>query len=324
MSIKSGYKSLEQMKMVSCLFLILLTACSGTAVNPPNPSPASSPSPTGNPIHALGQQVEVKGLTIAMIQVAYSSGQLQLMFAAKNTGSEVVSVSPVLLSATTGTGVNLKWVPCLVTSADNQKKLSSASPFSGSLQPGEILKGTICWDGATPQNGNQVGYAPDFGKPAVAIWDVSTAGQVDVPALLAANTFMTPSHAQGESVALKDITITFDKVTLTGYLNVYFSVENRGSSAYKFDPPLAASQVSSPLDDSFSYRLADGSPLGSGIFLNSGCQDVSTSIEVLPGQEQSLHLCYGNYDPITSIASGSLVSFIPSADQGGQVNWLTK
>jgi hypothetical protein len=190
MSIKSSNKSLEQMKMVSCLFLILLTACSGTAVNPPNPSPASSPSPTGNPIHALGQLVEVKGLTIAMIQVAYSSGQLQLMFAAKNTGSEVVSVSPVLLSATTGTGVNLKWVPCLVTSADNQKKLSSASPFSGNLQPGEILKGTICWDGATPQNGNQVGYAPGFGKPAVAIWDVSTAGQADVPALLAANTFI--------------------------------------------------------------------------------------------------------------------------------------
>ena len=182
------------------------------------------------------------------------------------------------------------------------------------------MKGTTCWDGATPLTGNQVGYAPDFGKPAAAIWDVSTAGQADVPELLAANTFTTPPHTVGESVALKDITITFDRVTLTSYLNIYFTIENRGSSPYKFDPSLAASHVSSPLDDSFSYRLADGSPLGSGIFLNSSCQDVSTSIEVLPGQKQSLHLCYGNYDPIMSIASGSLVSFIPSADQGEQVN----
>ena len=169
-----------------------------------------------------------------------------------------------------------------------------------------------------------MGYAPDFGKPAAAIWDVSTAGQADVPELLAANTFTTPPHTVGESVALKDITITFDRVTLTSYLNIYFTIENRGSSPYKFDPSLAASHVSSPLDDSFSYRLADGSPLGSGIFLNSSCQDVSTSIEVLPGQKQSLHLCYGNYDPIESLPSGSLVSFIPSTDQGGQVNWLTK
>ena len=326
---------------VSIAWLLLplafsLTACSGpvqtgniapTSMAPTVPVAATQPplpSPTENPIHTFGQLVEVKGLTLALIQVAYDSGQLQVMFAAKNTGSAVVSTSPVLLSATTAAGASLKWVPCMVTLANTQKKLSSASPFSGNLQPGEILKGTICWDGATAQNGNQVGYAPDYGKPTAAIWDVSSEGKADVPAALTANTFKTPPHAQGESVALKDITITFDKVTLTDYLNVYFTVENRGSSSYKFNPPYAASQTSSPLDDSFSYRLADGSPMGSGIFMNSTCQDVATGIEVLPGQKQSLHLCYGNYAPIPSVAPGSLVSFIPSADQGEQVNWLTK
>jgi hypothetical protein len=317
----------------------LLTACSGTAqtaslatATVATAAPTITlvatqpplPSPTLNPIHGLGQLVEVNGLTLAMLQVAYNSGQLQVLFAAKNTGSAVLSPSGVSLSATTGTGATLKWVPCMVTLTNGQKKLSSAAPFSGNLQPGEILKGTICWDGTDPQNGNQVGYAPDFGKPATAFWDVSTADQTETPAVLAANTFATPPHTQGDSVALKDITITFDKVTLTGFINAYFTVENRGSIAYKFNPPLAASPDSSPLDDSFSFRLADGSPYGSGIFMNSSCQDVATGIEVLPGQKRTLDLCFGNYDTITSIVPGALVSFIPSADQGDQVNWLTK
>jgi hypothetical protein len=259
-----------------------------------------------------------------MLQVAYNTGQLQVMFAARDTGSAVLSPSPISFSATTAAGVNLKWVPCMITLAGNQKKLSSASPFSGNLHPGEILKGTICWDGGEPQNGNQVGYAPDFGKPATTIWDVSTAGQADTPSLLAANTFTTPPHAQGDGVALKDITITFDKVTLTGFINAYFTIENRGSSPYKFAPPLAASPNSAPLDDSFSFRLADGSPYGSGIFMNSACQDVATGIEVLPGQKRTVDVCFGDYDTISSIPSGALVSFFPSADQGDQVNWLTK
>jgi hypothetical protein len=324
-------KPIERMRMTCCLFLIFLTACSGIAVyNPPtspspiiNPDPTLTPSPTENPIHTLGQLVVVKGLTIALIQVAYNSDQLQVMFAAKNTGSDVVSPSEVSFSVTTAGGASLKLAPCMVTRVDSQKKLSSAPRFSGNLQPGEILKGTTCWDGAVPQNGNQVGYSPDYIKPAV-FWDVSSAGKADVPAVLTSNTFTTPPHAQGESVALKDITISFDSVTLSDYLNVYFTIENRGSSTYKFDPPLAASHVSSPLDDSFSFRLSDGSPMGSGIFMNSTCQNVSTSTEVLPGQKKTLHLCFGNYDPVQSIPLGSLVSFIPNADQGGQVNWLTK
>jgi hypothetical protein len=317
--------------LASCLFLFLLTACSGTAIyNPPikpspiiNPGPILTPSPTENPILTLGQMIVVKGLKIALIQVAYNSDQLQVMFAAKNTGSDVVSLSEVSFSATAPGGVSLKGAYCMATGADKQKKLSSAPRFSGNLQPGEILKGTTCWDGGVPQNGTQVGYAPDLVKP-VAFWNVSSAGKADVPAVLTSNTFTTPPHAQGESAALKDITISFDSVTLSDFLNVYFTIENKGSSIYKFDPPLAASHVSSPLDDSFSFRLSDGSPMSSGNFMNSTCQNVSTSIEVLPGQKKTLHLCFGNYDPVLSIPSGSLVSFFPSADQGGQVNWLTK
>jgi hypothetical protein len=323
-----------------CL-VFFLSACSGAAqtanpapagVVPTNASPTTSlpatqpalPSLTVNPIHGLGQAVEVNGLTIAMIEVGYDSNQLQVKFVAKNTGSEVVSTSSIFFSATSTTGMSLKGDYCMVTPANSQKKLSSASPFTGILQPGEILKGTICWDGAAPQNGNQVGYAPDLGKPAITLWDVSSAGTGDVPTELTTNTFTTPPHAEGESVALKDITITFEQVTLTGFINAHFSVENRGSSPYKFEPPLAASQTSAPLGDSFSYRLPDGSPLLGGIFMNSGCQNVSTNIEVPPGQKVSLDVCFGNYSPILTVTPGSLVSFIPSKDEGEQVNWLTK
>jgi hypothetical protein len=49
-----------------------------------------------------------------------------------------------------------------------------------------------------------MGHAPGFGKPGPAFWDVSTAGQADTPSLLAFNTFTSPPHPQGDSVALKD------------------------------------------------------------------------------------------------------------------------
>jgi hypothetical protein len=115
----------------------LLTACSGTAqtasvatatvataaptitlvaTQPPLPSPIL------NPIHGLGQLVEANGLTLAMLQVAYDSGQLQVMFAAKNTGSTVLSPNQVSLSATTATGVSLKLDYFMITLANSQKK----------------------------------------------------------------------------------------------------------------------------------------------------------------------------------------------------------
>ena len=124
---------------------LLLTACSGPSQNaslaptslPPTVAPAVAPtatqpplpSPTVNPIHILGQLVVVNGLMLAMLHVAYDSSQLQVMFAAKNTGSSVESPSPVSLSAVTAAGVSLKWVPCLITLADNQKKLAHIQQF---------------------------------------------------------------------------------------------------------------------------------------------------------------------------------------------------
>jgi len=132
---------------VSIAWLLLplafsLTACSGpvqtgniaptsmaptvpvAATQPPLPSPPRTPFiPSGNWSSKRAYAgVDPGGLRF---------GQLQVMFAAKNTGSAVVSTSPVLLSATTAAGASLKWVPCMVTLANTQKKLSSASPFSG-------------------------------------------------------------------------------------------------------------------------------------------------------------------------------------------------
>jgi hypothetical protein len=43
--------------------------------------------------------------------------------------------------------------------------------------------------------------------------------------------------------------------------------------------------------------------------MNSACQDVATGIEVLPGQKRTLDVCFGNYDTISSMDSGALVSF---------------
>ncbi len=46
--------------------------------------------------------------------------------------------------------------------------------------------------------------------------------------------------------------------------------------------------------------------------MNSACQDVATDIKVLPDQKQTLDVCFGNYDTISSMASGAQVSFFPA------------
>jgi hypothetical protein len=284
------------------------------------------PSPTENPIHALGQVVKAQDLTLALIGVAYTPTQLQVTFVAKNTGTAAASVNFIDFSANGVAGTTkLQGDACFTPAVQGPPDYAVPS-FGGSLQPGENVRGAICFKSADPkspplpQTGIQVAYTPEGSVKTAGIWDVSSAGKVDAPAALAASDFTTPPHAQGEVVTLKDITMTFDGVTFQGVgqdktrvVMAHFTLENKGSTSYKFGDFLSYS---------FSVKLADGSPLGTD-FMTIGCQNSASKVEVASGQKRAITICF--VDPGTStLDPGSLAIFYPIPGQADKVFWVTK
>jgi len=259
-----------------------------------------------------------------MVDVAYTPTQIQVTFAARNTGTGVVTPNFVDFAAVATDGTKLKWDACFTT-LPNQLPDYSIPSFGGYLLPGENLKGTICWkdesqSGQVAKNGLQVTFTLEGQPKPAAIWDASNAGHHDVPVELAANEFATAPHLQGEAVPLKDITATFDGLTYQPGLKennrvvmAHFSIENKGSTAYSFGNFLSYS---------FSLLLADGSHLGTD-FMSIGCQNTSSNVKLMPGKKQSWNLCFVNPTSI-QLNPGSLALFIPNPDQGSAVIWETK
>jgi len=296
----------------------------------PTPAPTLTltptlPRPTENPLHSLGQLVKLQNLTLALIGVDYTQTQLQVTFAAKNTGSGVTSANFIDFSARAADGTELKPDACFTPSTKGPPDYALPS-FGGSLQPGENLRGTICWKSADPKTspipktGIQVSFTPEGSAKTAGTWDVSGVGNVEAPALLAVSEFATPPHTQGDGVPLKDIVITFEGVTFQGVGQdktrvdlAHFTLENKGSGSYKFGNFLSTS---------FSLKRPDGSPLTID-FTTIGCQNSTMNVVIPAAQKRSFTLCFVN--PGTSdLAQGSLVTFFPNPDQGDWVFWVTK
>ena len=306
-----------------------LQAPSGTPVLPTATSAPTftplPPSPTGNPVHTIGQAIKLQNLTLALIGVAYTPDQIQVTFAAKNDGPDSILPPYSLFSAASADGSNLKPDPCFIPAADGQKDYNIPY-FAGSLQHGENLRGTICWKSAdpalqlTPQTGNRVFFIPEPGAKPADTWDVSAAGTADVPPELVLSDFATPPHAQGEAVALKDIAVTFNGVTYStvaqkknGTAQAHFTLENKGSASYKFGQYLI---------NSFVLKLTDGLIL-TGDTQTAGCQDPLLNIEIPANQKRPLTLCFHNPGS-SALPSGSLAIFYPHPDEGDRVFWMTK
>jgi hypothetical protein len=297
-----------------------------TSIPATTATPAPSPSPTENPLHSLGELVKLKGFSLVLIGVEYTPSQLQVTFAAKNSGSEPISANFIDFSANGAGGEKLKTDACFTTNNKSQPDYAVPS-FGGLLQPGENLRGTICWKSAdqkggalVAQTGIKVSYTPEGGAKPVGMWDVSNPGKVDAPIELASSDFATPPDTQGTAVTLKDVTVTFDGVTFQGVgqdktrvVMAHFTLENKGANTYKFGDFLSYS---------FSIKLADGSPLSTD-FTTVGCQNTASKVEVLPNHKRSFTVCF--VDPgTTSLAPGSLAIFYPNPDQGNKVFWVTK
>jgi hypothetical protein len=287
---------------------------SATAV----PTSTTIPSPTPLPVYQLGQVNNIGDLTLAVISVAYKVDQVQVVFAAKNLSAIAVQIpARARFVAAPLRGAHLEPDTCAIADAKSSKYFG-VPDFSGALQAGEIIKGTLCWKGATSLSGLQVYYAPtSAGKPDLT-WDISSQGTVDVPDQLARFDLKPPLHTKGEAVLLNKLRMTFMGYTVnqvTGYAakilfaNIY--IENLGDKSFTIKGSFGARFSVKTVD---GYRLADQAIL-------SRCDYLAANVEIKPLQNGTYRLCY--VLPGATLEPGATLRYI-SEDPQALVTWVTR
>jgi len=133
---------------------------------------------------------------LAVIKVEYSSQMVIITLAAQAGDSGVSSISPDQFLASQ-TGATLVQIPCTNTPPS----------FKDVLQPGDILTGSICWNGAVADSPLRLEYrGPN--QALLAAWEFTQAGNDPVPADIAVPGLKSAVHPLAESVLYQGLTVT--------------------------------------------------------------------------------------------------------------------
>jgi len=227
---------------------------------------AAGSTPSGE-VYKVGDLVEVGDHTIRLNSIAYRGEVLVANFLVENQGDADVSMSSMLsFSAKRDDGTKL------------EQQIFDCDPagLDGSLVPGDRLRGSICWSGASPEDGIKLYYeASLFGRGAV-VWE-AVAGESE-PDVSAEADLKVDIFAVGDVVQVKGHTIVLNAVTWKGdVLQANFTIENQGNA-----------EVTISSMASFYARRRDGSSLEQNIF------DCGSSLDgkVLPGDKLKGDICW--------------------------------
>ncbi len=110
----------------------------------------------------IGDVVEVDDQTITLNSVAFTGNVLQANFTIANLGSTDVNVSSMLsFNARQRDGSNLE-----------QEFFSCGTSMDGTIIPGDLLRGDVCWKGANPDNGIRIYYEADVFEQGAVVWPI--------------------------------------------------------------------------------------------------------------------------------------------------------
>jgi hypothetical protein len=241
--------------------LILILVQSGCGKAGGSGISSTTPSPTKvETFYKVGDVVQLQDRTITLNSVAFYKNGRQANFTIENKGSEGFYVTPALFSAQDGEGRQLPEE--IMEEVFN----SSCGPaLVGQVLPGQILKGNICWKGATVYPVNKIYYH-------AVVWEVSGRPGAPIPYSKAEN------YKVGDVIQLQDQTITLKNVLfynngLQTSVIANFVIENRGSDVLYVNSDLF---------------IADDSE-GNGLEQELGC---GLEGEVLPGHILQFSLCW--------------------------------
>lgn len=323
------------------LILLLTTACAGATATPapsataaapilvpqvtvapatqtPSPLPSAAPtettlpSPTPLPVYSLGQLVQVSGLSLAVIKVDFSNQQAAVTLAA-------ISSSPGFQSITAGqflalsTGAKLVQSPCPADSPS----------FKDDLQPGDILSGTICWNGGSVDSPLRIEYR-DLTNGLLAAWEFPKAGEVPVPAELAAPDLKIAVHPLGDAVLYQGLTVTvaLEKMTTsvvkefhTTYARVHLTFANKSASDVTLSKNIMAD---------IRVKSANGENMWQ-VMVSRDCDlPFSADITVQPGQSYKVLACFGTFGTSPQPGGRVILAYDAPTNQAGFINWMIK
>lgn len=242
---------------------VVWNAVAGTA----EPLDTATGSAPAGEVYKVGDLVQVGKHTIRLNSIEYRGDVLVANFLVENQGDADVSVSSMLsFSAKRDDGTKLEQeiFDCDTASLD------------GSILPGDRLRGSLCWSGASPEDGIKIYYeASLFGQGAV-VWEAVAA--TSEPDISAEADLKVEIFAVGDVVQVAGHTIVLNEITWKGdVLQANFTVENQGNA-----------EVTVSSMASFYARRRDGSSLEQNIF------DCGSSLDgkVLPGDKLRGDICW--------------------------------
>jgi len=154
--------------LAAALLLAASLACgsSNTGVQIGTQSPGDSgaaASAAPQTIYHIGDVIQLSDHTILLESAQFVGGQLQATFAAENTGSEDVNISSLLsfdARLLDGTQLEQEIFDC------------PGGQFDGKVLPGDRLKGSVCWTGATA-DAAKIYYTPNLFGSGATVWEIT-------------------------------------------------------------------------------------------------------------------------------------------------------
>jgi hypothetical protein len=106
----------------------------------------------------IGNEIALNGEKIILNSAEINNGFLKTNFTISNTGTEEINVSSMIsFSARSADGVKL-----------DQEIFDCGSGPDGSVQPGDLIRGEICWSNAT--SGTRIYYSPGLLSSEYVVW----------------------------------------------------------------------------------------------------------------------------------------------------------
>ena len=218
-------------------------------------------------ITPIGETVAFDDHTIRLSSVEYlDSGTLMVGFLVINTGSEGITVSSIMsveAKKEDGTKLTINIFDC-------------GPGFDGNILPGDNLKGYICWEGASPEDGIKIYYQSDFVGGDSVVWAaVEGAAGEDIAASPTVKIFAVEEIAKLQTHTIVINTAEYQN----GKLKVNFTITNTGSGQEELN-------ISSLM--SFDARTTFGEKLKQDYF------DCGTSLDgtILPGDLLRGDICW--------------------------------
>lgn len=231
-----------------------------------------SSTPPQIKVFQVGDLVQGQDHTIRLNSIEYQGPVLVSDFSVENLGDSDVDLSSMLsFSAKKGDGTVLEqeYFDCGTSSLD------------GKVLSGDRLRGSICWAGASAEDGIKIYYEADLFGEGAMVWEAVEG--IAEPLELSDAQLKVDVFRASDVIQIQDSTIILNRAEFQGnILKANFTIENQGSSDL---------EVSSML--SFYARKRDGSSLEQEYF------DCGTSFDgsVIPGDKLTGDICWSGANP---------------------------